>query len=390
MNKKRTIYNSIIFWKIFGWIFLLVVLIISFTAFIVVSNYQATFSAAVNENACAPSAAHTYWTYFFDQSVIILILLFIISGFIVSIIARYFTIRINKILAGVNKISGGNLETKIEIDSNDEFSDLADNLNNLTIRLKEQEEKEKLISKIKYDFVTIATHRLRTPMSIIKWVFFTLKDDTPKKLNQEQLDLINKGVITSERMINLINDLLNISRIEEGKFGYTFIRGDFRQIFYEIEKIFRPQCDAAGIKLILDIYKNAVETNYDPDKMIMAINNIMSNAIKYTPSLGKINISASVKKGVIEIAVKDSGIGIPKEEQKSIFNSFFRGSNAMKIDTEASGLGLYIAKSIIEKHGGNIWFISAEKHGTTFYFTLPIKTKNVDINKSFKEFSTEL
>jgi len=386
MNKKRGIYNSKIFWKIFGWIFLLVALAIGFTAFIVISNHQAIFNDVI---ASSPTIDNC-WSSFLGQTLIILILLLMISGSMASAIARYLTIRINKISEGINKISKGSLGGKIKIDSNDEFNELADNLNNLSGKIKEHREKEKLISKIKTDFVTIAAHQLRTPMSIIKWVFHALKNDVPGKLNEEHLDLISKGTITSERMISLINDLLDISRIEKGEFNYKFIKNDFRQVIYEIEKVFRPQCDTAGLELTLDIYKNTFRTEYDPDKMIMAMNNIMSNAIKYTPSPGKIIITARVKKNAIEINVKDSGIGIPKKEQKNIFNSFFRGSNAMRANTEASGLGLYITKSIIKKHGGNIWFISTEKHGSTFSFTLPIKNKTIDIDKSFKEFSTGL
>jgi len=386
MDSRKKIYRSAIFWKIFGPVLLLAFLTICFTSYITISNYQAVFNNAIGAGACASSATHDCWTDFFNQTFIILGLFLAIVGFIVFIIARFLSTRINRILRGLKEISGGNLDARIEMDSRDEFSEIASSLNNLALKMKEDIEKEKSITKIKSDFVTIAAHQMRTPLSIIKWVFYSLKDDDPEKLGPEQLDLIEKGIITNERMINLIRDLLDVSRIEKGKFDYKFIKEDFRQILYEIQKSFQPQCQAAGIKLILDIYQAAVKINYDPDKMIMAMNNIMSNALKYTPKTGKIIISAQIKKDVIEIAVKDNGIGIPKNEQNKIFTSFFRGSNAKRVDTESSGLGLFITKDIIIKHGGDIWLISEDKQGSTFYFTLPINNKIANIKKSFTEF----
>jgi signal transduction histidine kinase len=114
------------------------------------------------------------------------------------------------------------------------------------------------------------------------------------------------------------------------------------------------------------------KVNVDVEKISLAIQNLLDNAIRYTPSGGKITVSLETKGNYIEFSIKDTGIGIPKTQQERIFTKFFRGSNALKTETEGSGLGLFIVKNIIEAHGGKIWFESEEGKGTTFYFTLPV------------------
>ena len=114
----------------------------------------------------------------------------------------------------------------------------------------------------------------------------------------------------------------------------------------------------------------------DVEKIKIAIDNIINNAITYTPTGGKVTISLSGNKEEIEFSVKDTGIGIPENQQERIFTKFFRGANATKMETEGTGLGLFIVKNIIEAHGGKTWFESKEGVGTTFYFNLPVKQKN--------------
>jgi two-component system sensor histidine kinase VicK len=113
---------------------------------------------------------------------------------------------------------------------------------------------------------------------------------------------------------------------------------------------------------------------FDSERIKLALQNLVDNAIAYTPSGGKVEVSLKRKKNCVEVAVKDTGVGIPKEQASRVFSKFFRGSNVVKLDTEGTGLGLYITKNIIEKHGGKIWFESKEGKGTTFYFTLPFKS----------------
>jgi len=119
------------------------------------------------------------------------------------------------------------------------------------------------------------------------------------------------------------------------------------------------------------------------EKMRLAVQNLLDNAIRYTSPGGWVTISLKHSKKEIEFSIKDSGVGVPKDQQKRVFSRFFRGTNVMRMETEGTGLGLYIVKNIIEAHGGKIWFESEEGKGTTFYFTLPIKQEFPEFLKNF-------
>jgi signal transduction histidine kinase len=121
----------------------------------------------------------------------------------------------------------------------------------------------------------------------------------------------------------------------------------------------------------------------DVEKIKLAVQNLIENAIKYTPNRGSIEVNLRANKKEVELSVKDTGVGIPEDQKSRIFTKFFRGSNVVRIDTEGSGLGLFISKNIIEAHGGRIWFDSEEGVGTTFYFTLPVKEEFGEFMKDF-------
>jgi len=121
----------------------------------------------------------------------------------------------------------------------------------------------------------------------------------------------------------------------------------------------------------------------DVEKMRLAINNLVDNAIRYTPPGGRVTVSLSYDKKEIEFSVKDTGVGIPKDQQERVFTKFFRGANVMRMATEGTGLGLFITKNIIEAHGGKIWFESEENVGTTFHFTIPLKEEFGEFLKEF-------
>ena len=233
--------------------------------------------------------------------------------------------------------------------------------------------REKLIEQMKTEFVSIAAHQLRTPLSAIKWSISLLKEKI--KGDKDAEDLLEKLNQSNERMIRLIDDLLNVTRIEEGRYIYKPVPRDIVQI---IESVIVLRVEAAkrkGIDFSFNKPKEKIpEVKVDEEKISIVIQNLVENAINYTPSGGKILVSIIYQKETQEILVevKDTGIGIPKSEQQRVFSKFFRGTNAIKNETEGTGLGLFIAKNIIEAHGGKIWFKSEKDKGTTFYFTLPI------------------
>jgi len=235
--------------------------------------------------------------------------------------------------------------------------------------------REKLVEKMKTEFVSLAAHQLRTPLSAIKWSLKNFLSGDLGKMNSKQQEQLGEVYKSNERMIDLIDDLLDVTRIEEGRYLYNLVSYDVCKIAKAVIARHKDRIAEKKIELSLQHPKCKLpEVMIDVEKMELAINNLIENAVRYTASGGKIIVSLKKTDDKIEFSIKDSGIGIPRDQQKRVFEKFFRGSNAVKIETEGTGLGLFIAKNIIEAHGGRIWFESEEKKGTTFYFSIPLET----------------
>jgi len=233
--------------------------------------------------------------------------------------------------------------------------------------------REKLIERMKTEFVSLAAHQLRTPLSAIKWTLRMVLDGDVGEITNEQKELLQKTYISNERMISLINDLLNVTRIEEGRYVLKPILINLETVIESMLKSYKEEAKRKNVEVELikpDISLPAILV--DVEKITLAIQNLLDNALHYTPAGGKIIILLNYNNGKIEFAISDTGIGIPKDQQERVFTKFFRASNAMKTDTEGSGLGLFIVKNIIEAHGGKVWFESEEGRGSTFYFNLPV------------------
>jgi len=237
--------------------------------------------------------------------------------------------------------------------------------------------REKQIARTKTEFISIAAHQLRTPLSATKWILKMLLDGDFGPLTSKQSEFATKGYEINERMIDLVNDLLDVARIEEGKFGIEFTQQNFNEFLRETVDSFQQQADMKKIELKCNIPDVPLIAQFDSLKLQMAIANLIKNAIDYTPVRGRVRITSSIEGNAVKVAIKDTGVGIPQQQQKRIFSKFFRGDNAIRMQTEGTGLGLYLAKNIIEKHGGKVWFESEEGKGTTFWFTLPITRRKI-------------
>jgi PAS domain S-box-containing protein len=234
--------------------------------------------------------------------------------------------------------------------------------------------REKEIERMKTEFVSIAAHQLRTPLSAIKWTLKMLLGGDLGKITDTQRDFVGKTYQANERMIDLINDLLDVTRIEEGRYLYKPVLTNLETIVEFVVKSQKEELEKKNLKLEYKKPKKELpKIMLDVDKIRLAIQNIIDNAIKYTKPGGWIEVSFKHTKNEIEFLIKDSGVGIPKDQQNRVFTKFFRGANVMRMETEGSGLGLFITKNIIEAHGGRIWFESKVGKGTTFHFILPAK-----------------
>lgn len=247
--------------------------------------------------------------------------------------------------------------------------------------------REKRVERMKTEFVTLAAHQLRTPLSGIKWALRMLIDEGEglSPLLKEGLD---KAYASNERMINLVNDLLNATRIEEGRYVYKPVPGDFQKLVDDMITTYEPVAKEKKVELKINKPKEGLPpVAFDTEKMNMAVQNLIDNAIKYTASGGKVTVTTKVEEGGkdVRLSVEDTGVGIPPAQKDRIFSKFFRAENVMRMETVGNGLGLFIAKNIVESHGGKIWFTSELNKGTTFYMKLPVTKEGEKKGKENKE-----
>ncbi len=236
--------------------------------------------------------------------------------------------------------------------------------------------REKKVERMKTEFVTLAAHQLRTPMSGIKWSLRMVLDEEAGKITQKQKEILERAYYTNNKVIELISDLLNVAKIEEGRYISKTSLNSLTDLIEKAVESYRKQIEDKGLSCkIKEPSEELPKVMIDEEKMRIAFSNILQNSISYTPKKGRILISITKEDKLIKVGVKDTGVGIPKVDQERIFEKFFRSKNIMKIETEGTGLGLYISKNIIEAHGGDLWFESKEGKGTTFFFTIPIKEK---------------
>jgi PAS domain S-box-containing protein len=235
--------------------------------------------------------------------------------------------------------------------------------------------REILVQQMKTSFVSVAAHQLRTPLSAIKWSIKMLLDGEEGDLNSEQKDLLFKTYESNQRMIRLVNDLLNVSRIEEGRFLYDIQKTNLRDLIIQITRNHQLIIERKKLKFSFHgARRDFPDVKIDAEKMKLVIQNLLSNAINYTPSGGSIISNLSQDDDSLLFSIKDTGIGIPKAQQIHIFKRFYRTENAISMVPNGTGLGLFIARNVIQAHGGKIWLSSKEGKGTTFFFTIPLRS----------------
>jgi PAS domain S-box-containing protein len=244
--------------------------------------------------------------------------------------------------------------------------------------------REKNIERMKSEFVSVSAHQLRTPLSAIKWTLRAILDGDVGSLNKEQSELLQKTYVSNERMIALVNDLLDVSRIEDGRNIYKPSLGDLEQLVKYFIDFYKSEAERREVKLEFKKESQKIpKIMFDPEKIKLAVQNLIENSIRYTPPGGKVTVSLKNDKKEVEISVHDTGIGIPRSQQQRVFSKFFRAQNVVRMETEGTGLGLFITKNIIDAHGGRIWFESGENKGTTFHIALPIGEEFEEFLKEF-------
>lgn len=267
------------------------------------------------------------------------------------------------------ELTSANLELQ---NRNNELNEMAKILVGRDLELSRSNERLMDVDELKSKFVSTAAHQLRTPLTAIKWSLNELMDGDFGKLKKDQEILIGDIVAANNRLISLVNDLLDVSRLEEGREIFDLKKQSIILLLQENFERFKKIASEKGVKILLDIPDSAPDLPCDGEKLGIAVSNLIDNAIKYTMPGGKVSVQMAVFEKEIIINVSDTGIGIPEDQVNRVFNRFFRAHNAMLLETYGSGLGLSVTKEIIEKHGGSLFFTSKEGEGSIFTISLPI------------------
>ncbi len=228
-------------------------------------------------------------------------------------------------------------------------------------------------NRMKTEFVNIVSHQLRSPLLNLRWVIDLLSSGRLGKIEKKQLEYFQILKENSARMRELVSDLLTVARIETATLVFKKKEFSLEDLVQKLVLELKPFAEASNVKIEFNKEAGLPRIVGDSFQIRQIIENLFDNAIRYIKNKGKVVINLKRKNNNLYFEIKDTGVGIPKEDQKYIFQKFFRSENVLRNQTQGSGLGLYIAKSIVVKSGGKIGFKSEENKGSTFYFNLPIK-----------------
>ncbi len=245
---------------------------------------------------------------------------------------------------------------------------LQNRVNDATSKLKRSNEKLKEIDETKDEFISMASHQLRTPLTSVKGYLSMVLDGDAGKISDTQQQLLNQAYVSSQRMVYLIADLLNVSRLKTGKFVINAAPTNLADMVESEIAQLTEVAKSRKLTLTFDKPNNFPELMLDETKTRQVVMNFVDNAIYYTPSGGKIKIELQTDRSSVYFMVKDNGLGVPKAEQSHMFTKFYRAKNAQKARPDGTGLGLFMAKKVITDQGGTILFESAENKGSTFGF----------------------
>ncbi len=246
------------------------------------------------------------------------------------------------------------------------------------IKLIRDVTRERLIARSKSEFITIAAHQLRTPLSIVKWSLSVLLDHDMGTLAPRQEETLRKAQTTNDKMIGLVNDLLDVTRIEDGRFGYEFKEGDLVALLHGITAEYSTLSGEKHITFTFQKPRTPFPRFvFDASRLSLAFHGLLDNAFRYTKEGGSITVSMKVEGNLAAVTVEDSGIGIPRRQQDRLFTKFFRAENAVRVAPSGSGLGLFIVKNIVARHGGRVRVTSQEGVGTAMTLELPLDKKAI-------------
>lgn len=295
---------------------------------------------------------------------LILTISYLIFGITLSIfITRSITRPLAVMRKKTREIATGDYSGNLNISSPPEIQELVKDFNFMCHKLKE-------IDKLKSDFLSFMSHELRTPLTSIKEGSTLLLEGIGGEITEKQKKLLTIIRSETDRLIGIVNSLLDLSKMEAGMMTYNYSYADISQLINRAVTELEPISESKNIKLETKIENGLPRLKVDSERMLQVLRNLMGNAVKFTPNGGQVKILASKVEGGIEVSISDTGIGIEKENLKTIFDKFQQAAIKSQGPFKGTGLGLAIVKHIIDAHGGKIWVESEPGKGSTFTFVL--------------------
>ena len=307
------------------------------------------------------------------------------------LVARRVVRPLETLRSGVERIGSGDMNARLDLKTGDEIEVLAEEFNKMTENLHEAysglekkveerthelglaNERLKELDRMKSDFVSHVSHELRTPLTAIKGAVDLILREVAGPLTEKQVHYLTRVRSNTQHLAGLINDLLDLAKIESGKIEFKSSRVSLSGLVHEVAEALRPVAAEKVIALETTMREPSILVWADRDKINQVLTNLIGNAIKFTPVQGRITVSASRNGGEsVQVSVSDTGPGVPLDDREKIFAKFYRVAEVNGADSKGTGLGLAIAKALVELHGGKIWVESEPGRGSTFSFTLPV------------------
>lgn len=296
----------------------------------------------------------------------------VVSAALSIILSRTMLQPIQSMTRAAEKMAGGDFSAKIDVQSDDEIGILSDTFNDMAGRLEQNLEDLKMSEQMRREFVANVSHELRTPITSIKSYAETLaeNDDIPPEMRADFLRVIQNE---STRMTKIVQDLLELSRFDSGKTKFEFERFNLEQSVRDVCAALAPSAKEHNHTINLELEWLLPEIVGDSSRIEQVLMNLISNAIKYTPDGGTIDVSSGHSGDEVWVRIQDSGVGIPKEDLDRVFDRFYRVDKARSRESGGTGLGLSIAQEIVSRHGGRIELESEPGKGTTATVVLKIE-----------------
>jgi signal transduction histidine kinase len=294
----------------------------------------------------------------------------VLALFFANALARSITRAIHGVTRAAQQMAAGDLSARAPVASHDEIGDLALAFNQMASELERAAQRQRSAEQSRRDLVAAVSHDLRTPLASIRAMIEAINDGVvgdPETIQR----YLRTTQSETERLAHLIDDLFELSQIDAGALQLQLEVGSLHDLISDTLRSLGVQAEKRGVELVGSVDAALPPVRFDPARIQRVLDNLVGNAIRHTPATGRVELRADVGGDEVRVIVRDTGEGISVDEQAHVFERFYRGEKSRSRDGGGAGLGLTIARGIVNAHGGRIWIESSPGSGTAFFFTIP-------------------